>query len=184
MREELPPPFRRERSHGKDRRDEKAERRYEPEQADRGEHEVHRRFDDRTQDLRRDVVARRRQLDGLGSGRHQTSLLKRRMFRASTGITSRKRKTAIAEPVPKSFTLQHARWLVTIETDRTPEDAPALIDQPLEGITMHGENAAREIVITVGGSTPSVRAASSTSRGIAARPAAITTIENPAQIQM
>jgi hypothetical protein len=31
---------------------------------------------------------------------------------------------------------------------------------------------------------PSVRAASSVSRGIAARPAAITTIENPAQIQM
>ena len=31
---------------------------------------------------------------------------------------------------------------------------------------------------------PSVRAASSVSRGIAASPAAITTIENPAQIQM
>ena len=31
---------------------------------------------------------------------------------------------------------------------------------------------------------PSVRAASSTSRGIADRPAAITTIEKPAQIQM
>ena len=31
---------------------------------------------------------------------------------------------------------------------------------------------------------PSVRAASSRSRGIAARPAAITTIENPAQTQM
>ena len=31
---------------------------------------------------------------------------------------------------------------------------------------------------------PSVRAASSTSRDIAARPAAITTMENPAQIQM
>jgi hypothetical protein len=55
----------------------------------------------------------------------------------------------------ESFTLQHERWLVTIETDRTPEDPSALIDQPLEGITMHGENAAREIVITVGGSTRS-----------------------------
>ena len=31
---------------------------------------------------------------------------------------------------------------------------------------------------------PSVRAASSTSRGIAARPAAITTMAKPAQIQM
>ena len=37
---------------------------------------------------------------------------------------------------------------------------------------------------TCNSDAPSVRAASSTSRGIAARPAPITTIANPAQIQM
>ena len=57
---------------------------------------------DRAQDLRGD--ARRAgagiSIGGRGGG-HQTSLRKRRMLSASTGMTSRKRKTAIAEPMPK-----------------------------------------------------------------------------------
>src|SRR4051794_11073476 len=197
--EDLPPAFVRERVGREDRRDEQAEGRHEPERTEHDEDDVDRRLRDPAQDFRRRAVARRRQLEcGRCSGHDYASLLKRRMFSASTGMTSRNRKTAIAEPVPKSFSppnaVRHMARAITF--------AFACVDSGASAITRSNTLSTLMIIVmkttlNTGASSgtvtrrktchsvpPSVRAASSTSRGIAASPAPITTMAKPAQIQM
>src|SRR6516165_7457543 len=120
------------------------------------------------------------------------------MLRAKTGTTRTKRKTAMAEPTPKLLTppndVRHIARAITFA---------ALCDDPGARVITRSKTL-RTLMIIVMNTTertgarsgtvtrrntyhsvaPSVRAASSTSRGIADRPAAITTIANPAQIQM
>ena len=55
----------------------------------------------------------------------------------------------------ESFTLQHDRWLVTVETIRDGQQKVLLADKPLDGVTTSGIEGSREIVITTGGSTSS-----------------------------
>ena len=84
-------------------RQEEAERRDEPEQADHDQQDLHRRLGEDAQDPRAPRLPRLA-APGRRSRRWPlASLLKRRMLSTRTGITSRKRKTAIAEPRPKSF---------------------------------------------------------------------------------
>src|SRR5205085_5651059 len=97
--EDLPPPLRGQRRLREDRGGEEPDRRHQPENADHGEHDLDRRVREHPQHAGGDPVAWGRDRDRRGS--HQTSLLKRRTLSASTGITSRKRNTAIAEPTPK-----------------------------------------------------------------------------------
>jgi hypothetical protein len=56
----------------------------------------------------------------------------------------------------KAFTMQHDRWLVTVESSRDGERRVAADKQPLEGILarLHNGNG-REIIITVGGNRDS-----------------------------
>ena len=120
------------------------------------------------------------------------------MFSASTGTTSRNRKTAIAEPSPKSFTppndVRHIASAITFAS--SCEDAGA-IDRMMSKIfrtlmiivmnTTHSTGASIGTVTrlnTCHSVAPSVRAASSTSREIADSPAAMITIAKPAQTQM
>jgi hypothetical protein len=56
------------------------------------------------------------------------------------------------EPFLSSFTLQHDRWLVTVESLQGRQREIESRDEPLEGfIVRDGAGNAREIVITVGG---------------------------------
>src|SRR5215208_394188 len=91
MREDLPPSFDGEALRRKDRRQEQAGRRDEPQQPEPDERDV---------DGRAGGEPERSGCRALGHG----SLLKRRMLSMSTGTTSRNRNTAIAEPTPKSST--------------------------------------------------------------------------------
>jgi hypothetical protein len=52
-----------------------------------------------------------------------------------------------------SFTMQHDRWLVTVESLQGQQREIESRDEPLEGLIVRGAENAREIVITVGGGT-------------------------------
>lgn len=105
---------------------------------------------------------------------------------------------AMAEPTPKSFAppklVRHIASASTFASSWTAPGATATTMsktlRTLMSIVMNttvSTGARRGTVTrrkTCHSLPPSVRAASSTSRGIAARPAAMTTMANPAQIQM
>src|SRR5581483_3935778 len=194
----LPPTGRVEPVAGHDRGQEEAERRDQPEEADGGEDQVHGRPRRDADDLGRDALARGGLGSDLGDRGHYTSLRKRRTFRASTGITSRSRKTASAEPRPKSFTqLKAVRHIASAITFASSCTDPGATERTMSKTLRTLITIVMKTTLSTGASSgtvtrrnvchsvaPSVRAASRTSRGIAARPAAITTIANPAQTQM
>src|SRR5262249_55951213 len=134
---------------------------------------------------------------GLGGG-HHPSLLKRRMFGSRTGRTGRDRKKARAEPNPGTFTprndTRHIASAITLASSWTE---PGATESTMSNTLSTLMSMVTKTTVRTGASSgtvtrrntchspaPSVRAASRTSRGIAASPAAITTIENPAQTQM
>src|SRR5439155_21496697 len=122
----------------------------------------------------------------------------RRMFKSRIGSTSRNRNTAIAEPRPKSLIppndVRHMASAITFASSCTDCGATAkttsktfktLISIVMKTTVKTGASSGTVTRRkTCHSDAPSVRAASSVSRGIAARPAAITTIANPAQTQM
>jgi hypothetical protein len=56
------------------------------------------------------------------------------------------------EPFLTSFTMQHDRWLVTVELLRGGQREIESRDEPLEGLIVRaGAGNSREIIITVGG---------------------------------
>jgi hypothetical protein len=56
------------------------------------------------------------------------------------------------EPFLSAFTLQHDRWLVTVESLRGRQRDMETREEPLEGLVVRaGAENAREIIITVGG---------------------------------
>src|SRR5262249_5476381 len=120
--EDLPPAFRRKFRRRQDRRDEEAEGRDEPERSEHDQDDVDRRPGDPAERLRSCAVLRLGDDDRFGGGGHvYCSLLKRRMLSARTGITSRNRITAIADPVPKSLTppndVRHIASAITLACD-------------------------------------------------------------------
>src|SRR4051794_16184708 len=113
-------------------------------------------------------------------------------------MTSTNRNTAIAEPRPKSLTPPKlCRHICTAITAASDWDEPGAIEmmmsktlRTLISIVMNTTESTGASIGTVTrrntchSLAPSVRAASSTSREIAASPAPITTIAKPAQTQM
>jgi hypothetical protein len=58
------------------------------------------------------------------------------------------------EPFLTSFTMQHDRWLVTVELLQGRQREIESRDEPLEGLIVRaGAENAKEIIITVGGGT-------------------------------
>ena len=121
-----------------------------------------------------------------------------RTLSSRIGITSRNRKTAIAEPSPKSFTppneVRHIASAITFASSCTD---PGATDRMMSKTLRTLISIVMKTTLRTGASSgtvtrrktchsvaPSVRAASSVSRGIAARPAAITTMAKPAHTQM
>ncbi len=106
-------------------------------------------------------------------------------------------KTAIAEPTPKSFEPPKAvRHICRARTVASSCTEPGAIEMTMSKTFSTLISIVMNTTVRTGASSgtvtrrntchslaPSVRAASSTSRGRAERPAAITTIANPAQIQ-
>src|SRR5262249_45004030 len=98
--EDLPPALSGQVGGGQDRGQKEPDRRHEPGPADHEQDAVHRPLADEAEHLGGDALLRRGGWEWERCRCH-TSLLKRRMLSARTGITSRKRKTAMAEPTPK-----------------------------------------------------------------------------------
>ena len=106
-------------------------------------------------------------------------------------------KTAIAEPTPKSFEPPNAvRHIASASTVASSWTEPGAIEMTMSNTLRTLISIVMKTTVSTGASSgtvmrrktchsvaPSVRAASSVSRGIAERPAAITTIAKPAQIQ-
>ena len=107
-------------------------------------------------------------------------------------------KTAIADPTPRLLAppnaVRHIARAITLASSCTePGATETTMSKTLEDVDQHRDEHDREhrheerrghARNTCHSVAPSVRAASMTSRGMAASPAAITTIEKPAQIQM
>jgi len=105
-------------------------------------------------------------------------------------------KAAIAEPTPKSLVPPNAvRHMASASTVASSWDEPGAIEITMSKTFSTLINIVTNTTVSTGARSgavtrrktwnsvaPSVRAASSTSRGMAASPAAITTIANPAQI--
>src|SRR5262249_27595768 len=200
--EDLPPALDLEVERRQQRGDQQADGRDEPEDADDDQRDIDGRLAENAQDLAREALLddRRTPLsNGLGRGGHgYASLLKRRMLRSSTGITRMKMKTAIAEPRPNcaepANAVRHIASARTFASDCVDSGA---MEMMMSNTLRTLISIVTKTTVSTGASSgtvtrrntchslaPSVRAASSTSRGMAASPAAITTIENPAQIQM
>src|SRR5215207_6105542 len=199
LREDLPPAQAVDVGRREEGGEKEPERRNEPEQPDEDEEEVHRRLAGDADDLGGKALLDDGRPTDLGCrGGHYTSLRKRRILSARIGITRTKRKTAIAEPRPKSLTppndVRHIASAITFASSCTDCGATAMtMSNTLSTLMRSVMNTTESTGARSGTVTrrktchsvaPSVRAASRTSRGIAARPAAMTTMAKPAQIQM
>src|SRR4051794_35307378 len=204
--DDLPPALLRDAAGRHQRREQQAERRHEPQQRDRRHEDLERHARRQPADPGRprlDGPRRRRHRLAAGQGcgcrlHHISSLRNRRTLSARAGMTSRNRNVAMAEPRPKSLTPPNeVRHIASAMTLASSCEEPGATDSTMSNTFRTLMSMVMKTTESTGASigtvtrrntchsvAPSVRAASSTSRDIADSPAAITTIEKPAQTQM